>query len=90
MGGPLGKTKKGSPNGIEEISNAMRAFTVVCAESQEAAAKLFEDHPHFTHFPGNSVEMKARPARASDRTKLFHRGFVFVALVSLTIKGSVA
>ncbi len=57
MGGPLGKTKKVSPTGIEDISNAMGAFTVVRAESHEAAAKLFEKHPHFTHFPGESVEV---------------------------------
>ncbi len=57
MGGPLGKTKKVSPSGIEDVSNAMGAFTVVRAESHEAAAKLFENHPHFTHFPGDSVEV---------------------------------
>jgi hypothetical protein len=57
MGGPLGKTKKISPSGTEDISNALGAFTVVRAESHEAAAKLFENHPHFTHFPGESVEV---------------------------------
>lgn len=57
MGGPLGKTKKISPTGIEDISNTMGAFTIVRAESHEAAAKLFENHPHFTHFPGESVEV---------------------------------
>lgn len=29
MGGPLGKTKKISPCGIEDVTNAMGAFTVV-------------------------------------------------------------
>jgi hypothetical protein len=57
MGGPLGKTKKVSPGGIEDISNAMGAFTVVRADSHEAAATLFADHPHFTIFPGESVEV---------------------------------
>jgi hypothetical protein len=57
MGGPLGKTKKISPNGIEDITNAMGAFTVVRAESDAAAAKLFLDHPHFTIFPGESIEV---------------------------------
>ncbi len=57
MGGPLGKTKKVSANGIEDISNAMGGFTVVQAESAEGAAKLFENHPHFTFFPGESVEV---------------------------------
>jgi hypothetical protein len=57
MGGPLGKTKKISGSGIEDVSNAMGAFMVVRAESLEAAARLFEQHPHFTIFPGESVEV---------------------------------
>jgi hypothetical protein len=57
IGGPLGKTKKVSEAGIEDICNAMGAFTVVRAPSHEAAAKLFLDHPHFTIFPGDSVEV---------------------------------
>jgi hypothetical protein len=57
MGGPLGKTKKVSQGGIEDISNAMGAYTVVRAESHEAAAKLFENHPHFAIFPGEAVEI---------------------------------
>ncbi len=32
MGGPLGKTKKITQNGIADISNEMGAFTVVRAE----------------------------------------------------------
>lgn len=57
MGGPLGKTKKVTQRGIDDVSNEMGAFTVVRAESHEAAAKLFEKHPHFTIFPGDSVEI---------------------------------
>jgi len=53
MGGPLGKTKKVSERGIEDMS----AYTIVRAESHDAAAKLFENHPHFTMFPGDSVEV---------------------------------
>jgi len=57
MGGPLGKTKKVTQHGIDDTSNHMGAFTVVRAESHAAAAKLFEKHPHFTIFPGDSVEV---------------------------------
>jgi hypothetical protein len=57
MGGPLGKTKKVSQHGIEDISNAMGAFTVVRADSHEAAARLFENHPHFVIFPGEAIEV---------------------------------
>jgi hypothetical protein len=57
MGGPLGKTKKVTRRGIDDTSNDLAAFTVVHADSHEAAAKLFEKHPHFTMFPGDSVEI---------------------------------
>ncbi len=57
MGGPLGKTKKVSPRGIEDTSNDIGAFTVVRADSHEAAARLFEKHAHFTIFPGDSIEI---------------------------------
>ena len=57
MGGPLGKTKKVTQRGIEDVSNEIGAYTLVRAESHEAAAKLFENHPHFVIFPGDSVEI---------------------------------
>ena len=57
IGGPLGKTKKVDAAGIADISNAMGAFTVVRASSHEAAAKMFENHPHFAIFPGETVEI---------------------------------
>jgi hypothetical protein len=57
MGGPLGKTKRVGANGIADVSNEMGAFTVVRAESHEAAAKMFENHPHFAIFPGEAVEV---------------------------------
>jgi len=57
MGGPLGKTKRVGSGGIADISNEMGAFTVVRAESHEAAAKMFESHPHFAIFPGEAVEI---------------------------------
>jgi hypothetical protein len=57
MGGPLGKTKKVAPGGMADVSNEMGAYTVVRADSHEATAKLFENHPHFAIFPGESVEI---------------------------------
>ncbi len=56
-GGPLGKTKKVSATGIEDISNNLGGFVVVRAASHEEAAKLFVNHPHFTAFPGEAVEV---------------------------------
>jgi hypothetical protein len=57
MGGPLGKTKKVTARGVEDVSNQLSGYTVVRADSHEAAAKLFEKHPHFAIFPGDSVEV---------------------------------
>lgn len=57
MGGPLGKTKKVSAAGTEDITNMLSAFVVVKADSHEAAAKMFEKHPHFAIFPGEAVEV---------------------------------
>jgi hypothetical protein len=57
IGGPLGKTKKVDSAGTADISNEMGAFTVVRAVSHEAAAKMFENHPHFTIFPGETIEV---------------------------------
>ncbi len=44
-GGPLGKTKQISMSGISDTSNNLGGFLKLHAESQEAAAKLFENHP---------------------------------------------
>lgn len=57
QGGPLGKTKRISSTGIEDIKNNMTGYVVVEAESHEAAARMFENHPHFAIFPGDSVEV---------------------------------
>jgi len=57
QGGPLGKTKRISGNGVADISNALGAFLIVRASSHEAAAEMFEGHPHFAIFPGEAVEV---------------------------------
>jgi hypothetical protein len=57
QGNPLGKTKRAAPEGVTDIKNVMAAYVIIRAESHEAAAKLFENHPHFSVFPGDSVEI---------------------------------
>lgn len=56
-GTPLGKTKRVAPEGVMDIKNVMCGYVILQAETHEAAAKLFENHPHFTIFPGDSVEI---------------------------------
>jgi hypothetical protein len=57
VGNPLGKTKRVDPKGITDIKNELTAYTIVEAETHEEAAKLFMNHPHFTIFPGDSIEV---------------------------------
>jgi hypothetical protein len=56
-GGPLGRTKRVTKDGIADVRNNLGAYTIVEAQSQEDAAKMFLDHPHFTIFPGDGVEI---------------------------------
>jgi hypothetical protein len=56
-GGPLGKTKHVDAKGVSDTRNAICGYIVVEAESHEAAARLFLDHPHFSIFPGEAVEI---------------------------------
>ncbi|UXN66069.1 hypothetical protein N8E89_22865 (plasmid) [Phyllobacterium sp. A18/5-2] len=56
-GGPLGPTKRTSPDGVADVVNELTVFVAVRAPSHEAAAKLFEGHPHFTVFPCDSVDV---------------------------------
>ena len=57
QGNPLGKTKRIGRDGITDIRNDVTGYVIVRADSHEAAAKLFENHPHFTIFPGDGVEI---------------------------------
>lgn len=56
-GGPLGRTKRIDASGVADIRNAMMGYTILRAESYADAAALFEQHPHFTIFPGDGVEI---------------------------------
>lgn len=67
MGAPLGKTMKVNESGVANTKNEFTAYTVVQAESHEAAAKLFLNHPHFTIFPGDRIEvMECLPVPGSE------------------------
>ena len=57
VGSPLGKTKRVDRSGAADAANQLTAYVIVQAESHEDAARMFEDHPHFTLFPGEAVEI---------------------------------
>jgi hypothetical protein len=56
-GGPLGATMKASAKGVTDAHNALTGYVIVQAASHAAAASMFEGHPHFSIFPGDSIEI---------------------------------
>ena len=56
-GAPLGKTKRADTTGISDTKNNIGGYSIVQAETHDAAAKLFgKDHPHL-QMPGAWVEI---------------------------------
>ena len=56
-GAPLGKTKRADAGGVKDVRNEIGGYSVVQAESHEAASKLFgKDHPHL-QVPGAWIDI---------------------------------
>jgi len=56
-----GKTKRVSSSGVSDARNDIHLYSIVEAESHEAAAELFKNHPHL-QIPQSSIEvMEIRP-----------------------------
>jgi hypothetical protein len=56
-GAPLGKTKRVDANGATDTKNEVGGYSVVQAESHDAATKIFgKDHPHL-QMPGAWIEI---------------------------------
>lgn len=56
-GGMVGKTTRVTRDGTTSAVNHFCGYVIVEAETVEAAARLFEGHPHFTVFPGDGVDI---------------------------------
>lgn len=56
-GGMVGKTVRVNKEGIAPATNPFCGYIVVEAETIDAAAALFVDHPHFAIFPGDGVDI---------------------------------
>ena len=52
----LGKTKRVSASGVEDIKNDMMMSSYAQGESAEAVAEVFKGHPHFA-IPGATIEI---------------------------------
>ena len=56
-GAPLGKTKRVDSSGASNTKNEIGGYSVVQAESHDAATKIFgKDHPHL-QMPGAWIEI---------------------------------
>ena len=55
-GGPAGKTKKVASSGITDTRNDIGGYSIVQADSYDAAAAVFADSPHLA-MPGATVEV---------------------------------
>jgi hypothetical protein len=56
MGAPLGKTKRVTSAGISSVRNEVTGYTIVEAESHDAAAKMVVGHPHLM-VPGAYIDV---------------------------------
>lgn len=56
-GGMVGRTTRVTRDGIADAVNPFCGYIVVEADTIDAAARLFENHPHFTVFPGDGVDI---------------------------------
>ncbi len=57
MGAPVGKTKQVTETGVTDIKNDIGGYSIVQADSHEAAAQFFVDSPHFKRLGGPTVEV---------------------------------
>ena len=57
-GAPLGKTKRVDGKGTSNTKNGVGGYSIVQAQSHDAAAKLFgKSHPHLQMMPGAWIEI---------------------------------
>ena len=54
----VGKPKRITATGVEDSRNDIMMYSFIEAESLEAAADMFKDHPHFG-IPGGWIEVMA-------------------------------
>lgn len=56
-GAPLGKVMRVNKNGTSNIRNMIGGYSIVEAESLEAAAKIFEGSPHLSMMDDGWIEV---------------------------------
>ena len=53
----VGKTRRVTKFGIGDAQNQIAGFVIVEAADIDAAAGLFQDHPHINVFPGDGIDI---------------------------------
>lgn len=53
----VGKTRRITRTGVAAAQNQIAGFLIVEAADIDAAASLFQDHPHITIFPGDGIDI---------------------------------
>ncbi len=56
MGGPTGKNTQVTATGATEVSNDVGGYSVIQAESKEAAVAMLAGNPHFS-MPGSTIDL---------------------------------
>jgi len=56
LGAPLGKTKRVTKSGVENMKNQVGGYTIVQADSHDEAARIFADSAHFM-MPASWIEV---------------------------------
>lgn len=56
-GAPVGKTKRIDAKGIKDAKNDVCGYSIVQAESADAAAKIFGKDQPFLQMPGATIDM---------------------------------
>ena len=56
LGVPLGSGRHLEPGSTSAGSNQATGYSIIQAESLDAATKVVEDHPHF-HTPGGTIDV---------------------------------
>lgn len=65
----VGKTNRVTRSGIADAQNQIAGIVIVEAADLTAAARLFQDHPHITVFPGDSINVMPVASEPPEETQ---------------------
>jgi hypothetical protein len=60
-GSPLYAKKRVTADGVEDFTDTVTGYTIVEADSHDAAVQIFAGHPHVGLFAGNSIAVLECP-----------------------------